>query len=354
MKRNSTSAFLWEAIPKAKNREELLEIAAKHYEALPSEIPSLKCDMNAFLDQLLAWGMLKEDISCSDNQETTYVKIGELYLAISAPAQALSKEFIPFTTDSCPHIDMHIEISTSTGLSTSALSGKLLLHSEELLVSELENEYYLSFPMANQILEATLKKDGSYAHFYCQPPYRETLIGDLFHAIRFVFLYLAQKNNMLALHSASINYNDKAWLFSGSSGTGKSTHTNLWHDQFETPILNGDLNLISITENGPVIHGMPWCGTSQIADPKTYPLGGIILLKQAKENICQTLSDNEKSLLVLQRTISPSWSEEMLDTNLAFVNNLTPQIFVARLLCTKNPEVAHYMKEQIDNYDSKH
>ena len=36
------------------------------------------------------------------------------------------------------------------------------------------------------------------------------------------------EKGMFALHSASLLYLEKAWLFSGPSGMGKSTHTALW------------------------------------------------------------------------------------------------------------------------------
>ena len=86
----------------------------------------------------------------------------------------------------------------------------------------------------------------------------------------------------------------KYGFFSGHSGMGKSTHTNLWKEQFGTKIINGDLNLIgwsngeqanigqSVDKPGskghPIVYGMPWCGTSGIASTKSYPLGGIVLL----------------------------------------------------------------------------
>lgn len=41
---------------------------------------------------------------------------------------------------------------------------------------------------------------------------------NLFHAIRLFFLFIAQKKGLFAIHSASILYHDKAWLFSGHSG----------------------------------------------------------------------------------------------------------------------------------------
>lgn len=349
---NESGAFLWETIPKVQTKEELLSLFAKHYQAKPEDFSELKNDMDTFLNQLTLLGMIEDNPPVSETTETSFLNIGGLYLKLTAPEHAISREFSPFLTEEHPQIDMHIEITTTTGLTTSSM-GKLLLHSEEIIVCERESDYLIYFPLAKQIKEVILKKDGSHAHFYCYPPYREPLITDLFHAIRFVYFYLAQTRGMLALHSASILYKGKAWLFSGSSGTGKSTHTNLWHDKFGTSILNGDLNLVAGTEDGYVIYGIPWCGTSNIANPGTYPLGGIIHLKQGDTNHCSSLSADEKALLILQRSISPAFTKKMLSSNLDFAQRLSGNVFVTRLFCTKEPDAAEYMKCQIDQYEKQ-
>lgn len=86
---------------------------------------------------------------------------------------------------------------------------------------------------------------------------------------------------------------------------GKSTHSALWHDLYQTPLLNGDLNLLGIRNSIPYAYGLPWCGTSGICTPKDYPLGGIIFLKQAAIDQVQSLQPDEKVLHILQRMISP-------------------------------------------------
>lgn len=129
---------------------------------------------------------------------------------------------------------------------------------------------------------------------------------------------------------------------------GKSTHTKLWNTLFDTPLLNGDLNLLAFCDGKPVIYGIPWCGTSGISDCKTYPLGGIILLSQAEQDECVELSADQKTLLIMQRLISPAWTASMLEENLAFTSRISKQIAVCRLKCTKNPSAAHTMKQWID------
>ena len=99
-----------------------------------------------------------------------------------------------------------------------------------------------------------------------------------------------------------------------------------------------------------MVYGLPWCGTSEIFDIKTYPLGGIILLQQASENHIESLEPHEKALLVSQLLISPSWTKEQLHTNLHFTENLSSEIYVARLCCNMGNAAAATMKEAIDDY----
>ncbi|MCD8129714.1 MAG: PqqD family protein [Lachnospiraceae bacterium] len=229
-----------------------------------------------------------------------------------------------------------------------------LLKDPQLCVTEDESTYYFSFPSAQQLPYGEIGKDGSRAAFY----YRfaglgadfpsETLKEELFHSLRLAFLYHAQKKGLFAIHSASILYQGKAWLFSGHSGMGKSTHARLWTQLYETPQLNGDLNLLAVTPEGPMVYGMPWCGTSGIYTDQTYPLGGVILLKQDRQDFCEELSPDKKTLLLSQRLISPAWTEELLSLNLRFTDQLKDRIPVCRLHCTKESSAAETMKNWID------
>ena len=227
-------------------------------------------------------------------------------------------------------------------------SGNVLLHNHELNIVEQEQQFLLHFPTAKQHLEIHLDKSGTVARCYSLPPYHEAFHYDFFHAVRLVFLYLAKKHDMVALHSASLLYKDKLWLFSGHSGCGKSTHTNLWKEYYHTPVINGDLNLLAIEDDVPVVHGIPWCGTSGIYSTKTYPLGGIILLKQSKKNVIEELTPDTKRLLIAQRLVSPAWDKSMWNKTMTLVDSLADDLFVCRLHCTKEKEAAEFMKNILE------
>jgi len=343
---NETGAFLWEDLQHAADRHELLQIMCQEYNA-PVDV--LAQDLDQFLNTLRICGILDRDFK-ETNRPTHQSKrllIGGLRVDLCGEDSFFSTLFDPFLSDSEEKACLTVEVYTRHPLYKK--NGAILLRSRDLILCECEDAYLLFYPSIPQIQEALLAKDGSRIRFYCPAVTGADTAPMLFYAIRTAFLYLAQMHQMYALHSVSILYKGKAWLFSGHAGMGKSTHTALWNKYYDTPILNGDLNLLSLTDEGPVIHGMPWCGTSGIADTHTWPLGGILLLGRSPQDQCVPLAPDEKQLLVMQRLISPTWTKEMVSHSLDFTGELTSQIPVCRLLCTKEPSAAETAKAWIDS-----
>ena len=172
----------------------------------------------------------------------------------------------------------------------------------------------------------------------------------MFYGFRAAFFYLAALHGKYALHSASNYYQEKAWLYSASSGTGKTTHVKLWEKLYAVPVLNGDLNLLGMEKDEVFVYGIPWCGTSGVYTTKKYPLGGIILLKRGTENRVCKLPQDERQLYTAQRMISPAWTEKQVDDSLLFAEKLSDRIPIRQLYCTQEPSAAAVMKEYIDKY----
>ena len=77
----------------------------------------------------------------------------------------------------------------------------------------------------------------------------------------------------------------KAYLFLGPSGTGKSTHAQLWLQHIkDTQLINDDNPVI----RGNMVYGSPWSGKTPCYRKVRYPLGGLVVLSQAPHNkICR-------------------------------------------------------------------
>lgn len=350
---NDTSTFLWNVLQHNEGAEplQLAEMLARTYHLDESNIPELLSDVTDFLTQLTNMGMITETLQTISREPSVSMMIAGICIRAYGPTELFSSCFEPFYIEfSEDDTDQELELITSPPPSRSY--GQVLLQNFEMTIFENPDRYIILFPQMKNIYEAHMLKDGSYVRIYCHPEAAVQNVENLFHAIRLFFLFIAQKRGLFAIHSASILYQEKAWLFSGHSGMGKSTHTALWHELFGSPYLNGDLNLLG-SENGRLmVYGIPWCGTSGIFTTRQYPLGGIVLLgRDPQADYLKELEPSEKVLRVMQRMISPAWKERQLSENLFFAEEIADHMPVLYLLCTKNPSAALTAKNAIDNLE---
>ena len=361
VKINETGAFIWECLKEDLTKEELNEKCYKYFEALDEDKEEINAGTDEFIKYLDSLGMIlpKADIKPdyiepAKDKLLPYknldfiqsVGIANIKIGFYGDRKVLTDKFDAFAIKSEGADDLRVEIVHEE---PEVLAGFDIIKDAAVETTECDDRYILRFPESEKIIECHLSKKGNFARFYLKNDLDEAEKDLLFHAIRTVFLYKALSKGIVAVHSASILYKNSVWLFSASAGTGKSTHASLWKELFETKIVNGDLNLLGVKDGKPVVYGLPWCGTSNTFDVKTYKLGGVILLKRNQTNFVEELSEDEKELLVQQRIISPSWDKKLLDLQFETVDNIIKGgATVARLNCTKDYEAAIVMKEYID------
>ena len=95
----------------------------------------------------------------------------------------------------------------------------------------------------------------------------------------------------LAIHSSCIVFQDKAVLFLGESGTGKSTHTRLWREHIPGAVLLNDDSPMVRVEDGKVwVYGSAWSGKTPCYKNERYELKACVRLSQAPHNQMRKLS----------------------------------------------------------------
>lgn len=345
---NEMGAYLWQMLSRDCTVPELCSLCAKQFSVPSDQADDLRNDILHFLDALNERGMLLSPLPVPGTADRSChtVSIAGISVNLYGPEGAFSEQFSPFFTEHTEHAALDIVVLY--GSPAVHENGMLLVRNRELTILELAEKYILLFHEASRVHELHLKKDGSLALFYCIPG--DTLTEDLFHAIRFAFLYTAELHGILAIHSASVLYRDRAWLFSAPSGTGKSTHAALWHDILHTPYLNGDLNLITPGNSQPFVHGLPWCGTSGICNSSAHPLGGIIFLKQSPFDSVSRLRGDDRVLALSRRLISPCWDSNMLENQILLSQKIADSILLCRLFCTPKATALEAIRAEIDRY----
>lgn len=147
--------------------------------------------------------------------------------------------------------------------------------------------------------------------------------------------------NGIMLHASAVVVDNKAYLFSAPSGTGKSTHTGKWLELFGSNayILNDDKPAIRILNDGIYAYGTPWSGKHDISVNVGVPLKSICFLTRDTTNWIKTLNKQEAFIRIYHQTSRKLTSEQ---AKLAFdiIENIVDRIKVCEIGCTPTVEAA--------------
>ena len=161
----------------------------------------------------------------------------------------------------------------------------------------------------------------------------------------------------VAVHSSCIVYRGKAVLFLGESGTGKSTHTQLWQENIDGAyLLNDDSPFLRVEDGKIWAYGSPWSGKTPCYKQERYELAGCIRLSQASCNNIERLS-----VLQAYGAIHPSCPpafayDSVLYAHISdFLNCLLSSVPCFHLACLPDSEASLFSFKAIfgDDTDSK-
>ena len=142
-----------------------------------------------------------------------------------------------------------------------------------------------------------------------------------------VMYALATANSQTALfHSSVVSYQDKAYMFLGHSGTGKSTHSSLWLKYIEgTELVNDDNPVVRIIDGVARVYGSPWSGKTPCYRNVSYPVGGIVKLDQAPHNEIVRLKGVRAYAAVVPSISGKRWDKRLAE-GLHETENLLAQL----------------------------
>lgn len=103
--------------------------------------------------------------------------------------------------------------------------------------------------------------------------------------LRVAYSQAILNHDAVSIHAAAVYNKGEAYLFMGASGTGKSTHASLWMKHIpQTGLLNDDNPTIRIVDGRAYVYGTPWSGKTACYKNLSFPVGGMVRLKQASVN----------------------------------------------------------------------
>jgi hypothetical protein len=166
--------------------------------------------------------------------------------------------------------------------------------------------------------------------------------------IRRIFIMIIAARGGICVHSASLGHNGEAVVFSAKSGTGKTTHTNQWREVFPgTEMINGDNGYCFASESGAVIHGAPWCGTSEQCRNVSVPVKAFVFLEQAPENSIRKLSAPEAFMRLSAGCFLPAWDKELMLQAIATAEKIATGVACYHLKCLPDHDAARVAERGI-------
>ena len=145
----------------------------------------------------------------------------------------------------------------------------------------------------------------------------------------------------IMLHSSAVELDGRAYLFSGPSGMGKSTHTRLWQQQFPSArVFNDDKPALRRLDGVWYAYGTPWCGKDGININLKSPVAGICFLRRGVSNSIRRLSKIEAAAAIISQTNNRFRTSNGLGIMTDIVSQLIEDIPVYELTNLPEPEAA--------------
>lgn len=147
--------------------------------------------------------------------------------------------------------------------------------------------------------------------------------------------------NGMMLHASAVVVDEKAYIFSAESGTGKSTHTELWLKKFgdKAYILNDDKPAIRIFEDGVYAYGTPWSGKHDISVNKKVSIAGICFLERDTVNRIELMDSKKAIINFFNASIRKINQLEMLKL-LETIDTILKKVPVYKMGCNPTMEAA--------------
>lgn len=287
-----------------------------------------------------------------------YLKIAENKFQIESPESfTLDESISHFFVEEVKRDEISAYYKVVIEKEIGAFAGRVLYRQPERVILDVDSKECRIFliPEAGFPYAYTIELDDKVTEIHILDEY----FCNRRMSIVFLELLALEKqlivDNALVFHSAYIIHEGKSILFSAPSGTGKSTQASLWEKYKNAQIVNGDRSIVKISDAKVEVHGLPFCGSSQINYDESAPLAAIVFLEQAKENEIRTVSKAEAIRKIYSQCSVNYWNVSQVQTVFEMLGTLVEQVPVYLLKCTISEEAVELVYDQIkcDDYIDK-
>lgn len=178
---------------------------------------------------------------------------------------------------------------------------------------------------------------------------RSARMFGLNNALMLAFAFAGCFHDAVLIHASCVMHGGKAYPFVAASGTGKSTHANLWMRNIEdVQLLNDDNPVIRIIDDGTVmVYGTPWSGKTPCYRRRRYPLGAVTRIVRAADNSIVRRDAIRAFATLLPACSSMKWDEGLHGMLCHILSRIIEHTSIYTMYCLPNNEAALICHKEI-------
>lgn len=181
---------------------------------------------------------------------------------------------------------------------------------------------------------------------------RETQTFGFNNAMMIAFAFASAPHGALLMHSSVTLYRGRANMNLGKSGTGKSTHSALWINNFEgTELLNDDNPVVRVEGDNATVYGSPWSGKTPCYKDKSASIRALVMLEQQPFNRIDRLQVLPALGAMLSSCSTMIWDRPTYHAILHTISDVIRLVPVYHLACLPNREAAELCRNTLLQHD---
>ena len=146
--------------------------------------------------------------------------------------------------------------------------------------------------------------------------------------------------NILLMHGAVVALDDKGYMFTAPSGTGKTTHAKLWLKNIQgSYVVNGDKPLLKIDNDEVLAYGTPWSGKEGLNINDKVKLKAICILERGSVNEISEISYSKAFIKLYEQIYKPEKLNLLMRT-FELLDLLKDKVKFYKLKCNMENEAA--------------
>ena len=154
-----------------------------------------------------------------------------------------------------------------------------------------------------------------------------------------VLYYLTVINGDIFIHGSGVNFNRKGFLFTGTSGQGKTTMARIWNEA-GARVIHDDRLIIRKMNDKYIMFNTPVYNNE---NPSQSPLDKIFIICHGESNEQRLLQGSKALTSIMSNCIQHNWSHEIINRLTASLNNLNKSVPTYKLHFKPDISIVDYL-----------